>query len=332
MDINRRVAELIAAGERFAVGLILSTEGSTPREAGGKAVLEAGGRVHGTLGGGPTEAEAQARAVEACRAGEAEVFEVELAGASAGDRGPICGGRMRLLVDPTTGKDAAAYEAAAVAREERRRGALVTAVMTDGEGRVRTATCWVAEGAEVAAPEAGPGTEVITEEIAPAPLLLIAGGGHIGQALAAQATLVGFDVTVLDDRPEFTAPALFPEGVRTRCCDVAGELAAQELSSDAYVVIVTRGHQHDAAALRVCLGQPVAYIGMIGSRRKVALMREEFLARGWANEGEFDRVYAPIGLDIGAETVPEIAASIVGQLIAVRRTGTAARMPRAADR
>jgi len=92
------------------------------------------------------------------------------------------------------------------------------------------------------------------------------------------------------------------------------------------VVIVTRGHQQDAEALAACLRRPAAYIGMIGSRRKVSLLRREFLANGWAKPEEFDRVYAPIGLDLGAATVPEIAASIVAQLIAVRRRGAASRI------
>ena len=95
-------------------------------------------------------------------------------------------------------------------------------------------------------------------------------------------------------------------------------------------MIVTRGHQHDAEALRACIREPAAYIGMIGSRRKVALMREEFRASGWATEEEWDRVFAPIGMDIGAETVPEIATSIVAQLVAVRRRGSEAARARGA--
>ena len=158
--------------------------------------------------------------------------------------------------------------------------------------------------------------------------LLIVGGGHVGQAVAAQASVVDFEVTVLDDRPEFTAPDLFPEGVATRCGTIAQEVAGFPFSPDTCVVIVTRSHRCDAEALAACLRQPAAYLGMIGSRRKVALMRQDFIESGKATAAEFDRVYAPIGLDIGSVTVPEIAASIVAQLIAVRRTGQAPRIPR----
>ena len=84
---------------------------------------------------------------------------------------------------------------------------------------------------------------------------------------------------------------------------------------------MTRGHRHDAEALAECIHRPLAYLGMIGSRRKVALVRKKFLDAGLATEEELDRVRAPIGLEIGAVTVPEIAVSIVAQLIAVRRKG-----------
>ena len=94
------------------------------------------------------------------------------------------------------------------------------------------------------------------------------------------------------------------------------------MDDNTYVVIVTRGHEKDAEALAACVRRPAAYLGMIGSRRKVALMRKDFLESGRATAEEFDRVYAPIGLDIGAITVPEIAASIVAQLISVRRRKT----------
>jgi xanthine dehydrogenase accessory factor len=165
--------------------------------------------------------------------------------------------------------------------------------------------------------------EVFVEPVIPKPLLLIAGGGHIGQALALQASLVGFDVTVVDDRQEFTEPALYPEGTTTHCGDIPEKIAALSVGNDTYVVLVTRGHKLDAETLEACIHASVAYVGMIGSRRKVALIRKNFIESGIATTEEFDRVFTPIGLDIGAVTVPEIAASITAELIAVRRQGIA---------
>jgi xanthine dehydrogenase accessory factor len=152
---------------------------------------------------------------------------------------------------------------------------------------------------------------------------LIVGGGHVGQAVAQQAALVGFAITVIDDRPEFTQAALFPRDVSTRCGDIGKEVAAYPVTEDAYVVVVTRGHRHDAEALAACIHAPAAYIGMIGSGRKVALVREHLIESGIATKQEVDSVFAPVGLDIGAVTVPEIATSIVAQLVAVRRKGDA---------
>jgi CTP:molybdopterin cytidylyltransferase MocA len=131
-------------------------------------------------------------------------------------------------------------------------------------------------------------------------------------------------VLVIDDRPEFAQSRTVS---RRRWKLAAGRspanLIAVPLGQDVYVVVVTRGHRDDAAALAACIDKPLAYLGMIGSRSKVRKIRDEFLRSGRASAAEFDRVYAPIGLDLGAVTVPEIAVSIVAQLIAVRRQGTA---------
>ena len=101
-----------------------------------------------------------------------------------------------------------------------------------------------------------PAVEVLVEPIVPRPLLVIAGGGHVGQAVAALAVDVGFDVTVLDDRPEFTDPALFPPGVVTHTGDVPRAMAALAIDRDTYITIVTRGHRQDAEVLAACLRSP----------------------------------------------------------------------------
>ena len=107
MNPYREIVQFIRSRQPFALGLVLSAEGSTPREAGTRAIFEADGRIHGTLGGGAVEAEAQRQAVSACRTGQATVFAFDLAGETASGREPICGGRMRVLVDPTGAKDEA---------------------------------------------------------------------------------------------------------------------------------------------------------------------------------------------------------------------------------
>ncbi len=339
MDIYRQIVQAIDAGRPFVAALVLSTDGSTPGKVGNRAVIGRTGAIGGTVGGGQVEAEAQRRAAEVCGGGAPLVLDFSLAGAAAAAETPICGGAMRLLLDPAADAAREAYAAAAEALRRRRRGVLLTTLQHGTPPQV--AVRWFPEGAvpseaardclEDEEPalitDEARGAEVLVEPVVPPPLLLIAGGGHIGQALARQAVLVGFDVTVIDDRPEFTDAALFPEGVRTRCGPVGEELAACDLGPESYVVIVTRGHRSDAEALAACIHSPAAYVGMIGSRRKVAMMRREFAESGLATEGELARLYAPIGLDIGAVTVPEIAASIVAELIAVRRRGPDAPPP-----
>ncbi|KPJ72402.1 MAG: hypothetical protein AMS14_07820 [Planctomycetes bacterium DG_20] len=351
-DVHQAVVDAAETGRPVALAVVLKDIGSTPRKAGTKAIIDARGAIVGTIGGGRVEAETQRRAVAALRAARPLVFDVALEGGSAEGHQPICGGMMRILVDPTAADHRAAYAQAVEARRRRWRSVLLTTVR--GAPRPEVAVQWFAQdsvptdlgfpGVETIRstasdrtptylvqdrPEEGGRLEVLIEPLNPSPLLVIAGGGHIGQALAAQAGLVGFDIVVIDDRSEFVESALYPKGVGTRCTDIAEGLAEFPVDGDTYIALVTRGHVQDKAALAACIHSPAAYIGMIGSTRKVALIRRDLLETGTATDEELSRVYAPIGLDIGAQTVPEIAASIVAQMIAVRRTGTAPRMPTA---
>jgi xanthine dehydrogenase accessory factor len=349
MNIHLKAAELADSGRDFALAMILATEGSTPRKAGVKAIVDSRGVIFGTLGGGYVEIEVQRLAVEACRTGRPAVLDFNLDDTHAGDEGPICGGTVRVLIDPTAAKDRESYARAAGAIESRSRGVLVTTICSADETEVTAqwyttdtiGGCTDFPGSEAVeeclAREAPalftqPHLEAFVEPVIPNPLLLIAGGGHIGRALAPLAVGLGFDVTVLDDRPEFTDPSLFPESVATRCGVVPDEIARIGLDEATYVVIVTRGHKHDAQALEACVKSPAAYVGMIGSKRKVTLINESFIESGLATEAELARVFAPIGIDIGAVTVPEIAASIAAQLVAVRRKGPNIASPQEAVR
>jgi xanthine dehydrogenase accessory factor len=350
-DIHQAIVEQCDCNRDFAVVMVLKTVGSTPRKAGAKAIIDAGGAIQGTIGGGAVEAESQRLAIEAVKIARPLVFDFNLEGITAGGSSPICGGMMRVLIDPTAAKHRAAYAAASEARQRRERGVLLTSIRgrerPDVEVQffveraipldigfpnaeaVRSALAREETGSFVKeSPQDEQCVEVLVEPLIPNPLLVIAGGGHVGQALAVQADLLGFDILVFDDRPEFTATELFPEGVSSRCGPIDEEIDRLSIGDDTYIVIVTRNHQHDAEALAACLHKPAAYIGMIGSRRKVGIIRKEWVESGRATAAEFDRVYAPIGLDIGSVTVPEIAASIAAQLIAVRRKCSGATIPR----
>ena len=154
------------------------------------------------------------------------------------------------------------------------------------------------------------------------PTLLIVGAGHIALPLAQLGKLCDFDVVVLDDRASFANAERFPMADQVIAAPFEAALREFPLDEDTYIVLVTRGHQHDVACLLEVLDRPSAYRGMIGSRRRVRsvfqLLEEE---KGIARE-RFERLYSPIGLDIGSETPAEIAVSIMAEIIKVRRGGT----------
>jgi xanthine dehydrogenase accessory factor len=156
------------------------------------------------------------------------------------------------------------------------------------------------------------------EPLAPLPRLLVAGGGHIGRAVARLGALLDFEVTVIDDRADFASAERFPIADRLIVSSPGAALRDFPIDNDTYIVIVTRGHRDDADALRAAIRSPAAYIGMIGSRTKISLTRERFIREGWASAEEFDRVRSPIGLPIGSRTVEEIAVSIAAELVQVR--------------
>jgi len=148
--------------------------------------------------------------------------------------------------------------------------------------------------------------------------LVIAGGGHISRLLAPMMEPLGFRVSVVDDRQAFANAKRFPPPIQPVQGDIAGTLADWPIDAQTYVVIVTRGHQHDERVLAAVLDSPARYIGMIGSRRKIAVIFND-LKREGATSQQLDRVTAPIGLNIGAVTTEEIALSIAAQLVSVRR-------------
>ncbi|HEV3417680.1 MAG TPA: XdhC family protein [Pirellulales bacterium] len=325
------VVEFIDSGRAFALAVVLRGTGSTPRKAGTKAIIDSTGSIWGTIGGGLLESEAQRVALEAMQSRRPVVFDFKFTGASACGDDPVCGGSMRILIDPTTADYRATYAMAAEALRRRERGVLVTTVIADA-GRVSVqwlgrsdapldADSVASEAVALALARGEPQyfVEGLAEPLTPTPLLIISGGGHVGQALAEQARLVGFDVVLVEDRPQFAEAALYPADVATRCGKLTELLDEFPITEDTYIAIVGRGHRVDGEALVACIDKPAAYVGMLGSRRKVALVRKDFIESGKATAEQFDRVHAPIGLEIGAQTVPEIAASIVAQLVAVRR-------------
>ncbi len=164
---------------------------------------------------------------------------------------------------------------------------------------------------------------VMMELIRHEPQLIICGAGHIGQALAPIAQLLGFEVIVIDDRADYASPDLFPDGVRMIVKPFAEALASWPMSPSTSIVIVTRGHKHDESCLRILLDASPRYIGMIGSARRVITVFRRLLDEGYPMAA-IERVHAPIGLDIGARTPAEIAVAILAEVILSKHGGTGA--------
>jgi xanthine dehydrogenase accessory factor len=160
--------------------------------------------------------------------------------------------------------------------------------------------------------------DVFIEPVTPPPELFVVGAGHIGFHVARMAAACGFRVHVLDDREKFANPDRFPDAAEVVVDDIPAWLGRARIPANAYVVIATRGHRHDLDALRAVASRDLRYLGLIGSRAKVARLYEQVLAQGDVAADTLRRIHSPIGLDIGAVTPEEIAVAIVAELIAVK--------------
>jgi xanthine dehydrogenase accessory factor len=340
-----QLLDALRAGERFALGTVVHTQGSTPQKKGARALFFPNGRITGTLGGGCLEAEARRRALLALRKGDPFHFTVQLDNDFGWDDGLICGGTATVLIEPEAGHHRAAVSALVEAERAGKRSVL--AVVVDAEevkpgetllfrrgesplGADLPSSLHAALAAHAEALLESPWQEPQTVQLPngvgrayfephyPLPALLIIGGGHVGAALAHFASRLDFAVAVLDDRPSLVTPDRFPEAKHLLVEEITAGLRGFPLGPESFVVIVTRGHQHDAEALRETVASPAAYVGMIGSRRKVHVIFQGLLEEGLATPEQLRRVRAPLGLEIGARSVDEIALSIAAELVAVR--------------
>jgi len=160
--------------------------------------------------------------------------------------------------------------------------------------------------------------EIFIEPLEPTPDLAILGAGHVARPLCALAATAGFRVAVMDDREKYATPARFPEADRVHVG--AFETAAEQLglTPRSFVLVVTRGHRGDATAIASCLPVRPRFLGLLGSKAKMAHVFADLLERGFSSD-DLARVETPVGVEIGAETPEEIAVSIVARMIAVRR-------------
>ena len=342
-ELLNQLLERLAAGQPVAYCRLVETRGSTPQKAGAAMLVFADGAQAGTLGGGCVEAEVKRRALAVLEQRQAEICSFQLDNDYGWDDGLICGGRMQVLVEPIASLAEADYLARLRDQLDRGQACTETIVFDAEKSGLAAASCYLLDAAgELLAEHRGQSVDgqapaAIREAFADLPKrsrpqavagiallpnavrsrLLIVGGGHIGQAVGNLAPELDFDVWVLDDRAEFVSRDRFPHAERLIVGDIGATLAKLEITPDTYCLIVTRGHNHDEEALFHLVDRGARYVGMIGSRRKIRLIFDDLEAQGVSPEA-LVKVYAPVGIEIGSQTVAEIAISILAELVAHR--------------
>lgn len=333
----------------LVLATVTRTEGSTPQKAGSSALFNRSGLIAGTIGGGVLEGKVQMIALESLISKKSGHYTFRLDKNASEGEDALCGGEICILLDASLSDHIPVFEALRKSSKERDPGVLITLVSDIETGKTVINRYWTtdndldlipAELKSVIIPEISrfipgsgscdfrefklsdqgddPSRLLFLEHVIPPPQLVIAGAGHIGKALSQLGSMLGFEMTVIDDRSEYANKGNVPYADHIITSGIGDAVESIVKGKDTYIVIVTRGHRDDSKALRACIGSDAAYIGMIGSKTKIALIRRDFIENGWATEAQWNRIFAPIGLDITSKTVEEIAISIAAQLVKVK--------------
>ncbi len=346
--IYEKLTEFTEAGETVAVATIIDVKGSVPREVGAKMIIHPLGQHVGTVGGGCGEADVIRAALDVIQTGAPTTVRVDLTEDVSMQALGVCGGIMDVFVERSSRNASPLQSIAALRTSTLAREPVALATVVSGASAGREAVIWLdkpplgdlglgeAEAQIMADAKAvlrtrqhkllrypTSGLSVFIEVQRRAPELIIVGGGHIAVPLAQMASLCEFAVIVLDDRPSFASRERFPTAQKVIAAPLAETVRDLPMDSDTFIVLVTRGHSHDVECLLEVLDRPVAYIGMIGSQRRVDAVFKLLAEEQGIDPAKFDRIYAPIGIAIGARTPAEIAICILAELINVLRGGPA---------
>lgn len=342
-EIEQICDSLLSKNQEFVLATMISRHGSVPRMAGTKMIIVPDGKIYGTIGGGLLEARTIEVALTLFSSRSAHFIGFDLTSDTTATMDMICGGKAEVLLDVVapTHENRALFTRWEQALKTGQACYLATIVQGAATRVEKIARCLLnADGSVIgeypqvalslkqvfSRADASLGISVITHDnltvvLEPAvkpKAVYIFGAGHVAQPTAQLASMVGFRVSVLDDREEFASAARFQNVADIRVIrDFRHACDGLPIDENAFVIILTRGHVHDATVLAQALKTNAGYIGMIGSRRKRDLVYHSLKERGFIQE-DFNRVHAPIGLSIGAETPEEIAVSIVAELIQKR--------------
>ena len=343
-DILSEIVRRKEQGERMALASLVWSTGSIPMSERAKMIVAEQGDVVGTIGGGCLEAEVLSAGRIALETGENQLSRYTMTEKQAGESGLNCGGSVRIYTEVIEPDEAADFYSRVLAARQARRGCALATLLkrrfdSTGAGRL-----WLgADGStcgSLGTPEAdraveerlpnvlvrerglvcelGEGAEVFIEPFLPEPVLYVFGGGHVGGQICALAKNVGFRVVLIDDRPAFANSDRHPLADECLVAGMAEVFADLPIDAQSYIIAATRGHQHDEVVVEAAIETPARYIGMLGSERKKLILWRRIAARG-GNPQRLDAVFAPIGVNIGADTPAEIAVSVVAELIEQRR-------------
>ncbi len=306
--------------ESVVLATIVKVIGSAPREVGAKMAICADSSIIGTIGGGAGEGKVIKRALAILETEAKQLVEIDLTGTPGHDIQGVCGGKVQVWLEKWSGQKAIALVTKILELFKTGQSAkLITPLTNNTQPYLISDRDLSQEIKNSLLPYT---STSFVEIIQPPPILLIIGGGHVAVALAQIASFAGFQIAVQDDRPEFVTPQRFPQAV-VLSQSITETLATLANHARLYVTLVTRGYQQDLEALEAILQRSLAYqyIGAIGSQKRIRMIHQALQQQGISLE-RLPNFYAPIGLDIGALTPEEIAVSICGELIKVRRGGT----------
>lgn len=323
---------MLDGGDAVLVTVIASS-GSTPRGAGARMLVEKNGRLYGTIGGGAIEYKAGQIAEEVLKEKRSFTKGYKLVPKQVEDLGMICGGDVVVYYQYISAND---REFLSLVERT------LNLLKTDEDSwlliDITDETAWRMgvyskstglAGLELKEDELKSllkgrsmqigvgGRKYYSEPLVRAGKVIIFGGGHIAQELVPVLAHVGFRCTVVDDREEFATRKLFPMAEEVIVGNFERVLESVDITGNDYVVIATRGHNYDFVVLEQALRTDAYYVGVIGSRQKIASTNARLLEAGIPQK-DIERIFTPIGIPIKAETPAEIAISIAGELIMVR--------------
>jgi len=312
-DVLPEVRAWLASGDPVALATVVSTWGSAPRPAGSRMAVSASGKIAGSVSGGCLEGEVFERAQSVLKGAPPQLFHYGVSDDLAWTVGLSCGGEVDILVEPLGD----------VHRE------LMTALEAERPVVLETSTAEQAGARRLLAgtdpslrdllqretPERRDG--LFLEPFPRPPELLIFGGSHVAIPLTRLATALGYRVTIVDARSKFADPERFPGAHKVIHAWPDEVLSGLPMDASSYVVILTHDPKFDDPTIRAALAGQPRYIGAIGSRKTHRDRVARLLAAGIAPD-QLERVRAPIGLDLGAQTAEETALAILGEMVAVR--------------